>query len=373
MALYFTISILVAVVMFCINVTIFSKYKILRRDSIFIITLASIVIAILFPLILNGFINASTSTGFNFALITSIITSIALVVVFSAIVAYWEYISEKGKKILNWDIGIFIKQLQKLGYLKKVKISENSGLIVRKHDESSKEERCISGEINENGAIEELESYNFDFNEDYLGEEILNEFLQLENEYESENTNIDEQSLDSFLDSDYYQDDSVSLGIEEMEQSDYKFLEDSINTAIDEIIKSSLDELGINYESCGNDISNNWDELIAAHKEEAIEDNQVMDSKKREAKFEKSIDEIIDEGFKLKEQGDYEGAIINFLYALDNHLPDDVALWVLLDICVMYKQLGQVELAKEVLENYVTEYGIVMDEALKYEIETNLQ
>ncbi|HOQ00173.1 MAG TPA: hypothetical protein PK604_04945 [Acetivibrio clariflavus] len=88
---------------------------------------------------------------------------------------------------------------------------------------------------------------------------------------------------------------------------------------------------------------------------------------------EEYLSEKINEGFRLKAQGDYEGAIINFLYALDTYPPDDVAYWILLDICVMYKQLGQIELAKEVLDDYAKEYGIVMDERLRYEIELNLQ
>lgn len=423
MALYLTVSVLVAVVTFCVNIVIFSKNKILRKDSIFIISLASIVIIVFFPLILNGFIIAGTSTGFYFALIASVITSLALIVVFSGIVSYREYIKEKGQKISTGDNGFFVKWLSNIGSSEKTVSSEDAGIIRVREGEafrggsnitarivdtkmnintigvennnngillsdnnsstqkSSKgDENCPSSmdnlsvgiSIDEEELLKELESYSFEFNDDCFGEEISDESIQFKNE----NINIDEHMEESFFDSDTYSKDFDNLDLEEViNRSDYEFLDDTIDELINEIFLSDLDGMDTNYESHDTDISNNWnwDELIAAQKEESFEDSQVADGKTCEVMSDKSLYEIIDEGFKMKEQGDYEGAIINFLYALDNHPPQDVALWMLLDICVMYKQLGQVELAKKVLDNYVTEYGISMDEALKYEIELNLQ
>ncbi|MEN2774688.1 hypothetical protein ABCY62_06480 [Acetivibrio clariflavus] len=419
MALYLIISLSIAVVMFCINVAIFSKYKILRKDSIFIISLASIAISVLFPMILNGFAAAATSAGFHLALVTSVITSIALIVVFSGIIAYWEYIKEKGNKLLGFNIDIFTKWLRKSVLINKVKNSKYYKLVFSKKNVFSKENRHEMGKnvdtgknidtigvesfddvlisdsdisiqkskkasenflwntdnpiadgcINEDDTIKELDS--FVCNEDCLDDENLMEFLRFENEYG--NVNIDEKSTESYLDSDC-QNDSIILELEELiNQSDFGSIEDSISSEINEIVASIRDEICINSDSGGNDISNNWDELILGQREEDFEGDQRMIGKKGGNELKKSLAEIIDEGFKLKEQGDYEGAIINFLYALDSHPPDDVAHWILLDICVMYKQLGQVELAKEVLDNYVKEYGIIMDEGLKYEIELNLR
>lgn len=82
--------------------------------------------------------------------------------------------------------------------------------------------------------------------------------------------------------------------------------------------------------------------------------------------------DCIDEAFKLKEAGDREGAILNYLYALDQQPDDDMVFWLILDICVLYKELGQVELAKDILEGYVDKYGHVMEEAVRIEIEKNL-
>ncbi|MFZ5990029.1 MAG: hypothetical protein ACOYWZ_23275 [Bacillota bacterium] len=84
------------------------------------------------------------------------------------------------------------------------------------------------------------------------------------------------------------------------------------------------------------------------------------------------IIDCIDEAFRLKESGDPEGAILNYFYALDKQPENDIVFWLILDICVLYKELGQVELAKDILESYVSEYGDVMDEAVRFEIERNL-
>ena len=55
--------------------------------------------------------------------------------------------------------------------------------------------------------------------------------------------------------------------------------------------------------------------------------------------------------------------------ALSKEGKKEVVFLIILDICVMYKELGQVELAKEILEGYVTNYGSVMDISVKTEIE----
>lgn len=86
----------------------------------------------------------------------------------------------------------------------------------------------------------------------------------------------------------------------------------------------------------------------------------------------KGLDECIDEAFRLKEAEDREGAILNYLYALDHNPEDDMVFWLVLDICVLYKELGQVELARDILVNYVDKYKDVMDESVRLEIERNL-
>ncbi|MCR4435270.1 MAG: hypothetical protein QHH06_08020 [Clostridiales bacterium] len=87
---------------------------------------------------------------------------------------------------------------------------------------------------------------------------------------------------------------------------------------------------------------------------------------------EMDIEGYIDEAFRLKQEGDFEGAILYYMYALDMKPEDGLAFWIVLDLCVLYKNLGQVELAKDILESYRNVYSNMMDETIKVEIEKNL-
>ncbi len=85
-----------------------------------------------------------------------------------------------------------------------------------------------------------------------------------------------------------------------------------------------------------------------------------------------SIEECIGEAFKLKETDDAEGAILYFMDALDKKPRRDLTFWIVLDICVLYKNLGQVELAYDILNSYHDAFGDLMDASVKEEIESNL-
>lgn len=85
-----------------------------------------------------------------------------------------------------------------------------------------------------------------------------------------------------------------------------------------------------------------------------------------------NINDYIEEAFRLKGTGDLEGAILHYMYALDKGLENEAVFWVILDMCVLYKELGQAEMARDILESYVESYGSVMDAAIKAEIERNL-
>ncbi len=85
-----------------------------------------------------------------------------------------------------------------------------------------------------------------------------------------------------------------------------------------------------------------------------------------------TIEECIEEAFRLREERDSEGAIIYCMYALDKKPPKALTFWIVLDICVMYKALGQHELALDILNSYYDIYGEIMDESIKEEIVKNL-
>lgn len=85
-----------------------------------------------------------------------------------------------------------------------------------------------------------------------------------------------------------------------------------------------------------------------------------------------TIEDCINEAFRLKGAGDFESAILHHMYALDRKPNKELTFWIILDICVMYKSLGQQELALDILNSYYETYGDTMDIAVKEEIRKNL-
>lgn len=85
-----------------------------------------------------------------------------------------------------------------------------------------------------------------------------------------------------------------------------------------------------------------------------------------------TIEECIEEAFRLKELGDAEGSILYFMNALDRKPQKELTFWIILEICIMYKSLGQQKLALDILNSYYDIYSGVMDDAVRAEIERNL-
>jgi hypothetical protein len=85
-----------------------------------------------------------------------------------------------------------------------------------------------------------------------------------------------------------------------------------------------------------------------------------------------TIEECIDEAYRLRELGDLEGSIIYYMYALDKNPQKDLTFWIILDICVMYKSLGQQSLALDILNSYYDIYGDTMGNDIREEIQRNL-
>jgi tetratricopeptide (TPR) repeat protein len=106
------------------------------------------------------------------------------------------------------------------------------------------------------------------------------------------------------------------------------------------------------------------------------EETRLFEQTKEETRshdlMELNINECIDEAFRLKEQGDFEGAILYYMYALDKNPDKGLTFWIVLDVCTMYKFLGQVELSRGILEEYLRNYSEIMDKSLIAEIKKNL-
>jgi hypothetical protein len=85
-----------------------------------------------------------------------------------------------------------------------------------------------------------------------------------------------------------------------------------------------------------------------------------------------TIEECINEAYRLREAGDAEGSVLYYMYALDRKPHKELAFWIVLDICVLYKSLGQQDLALEILNGYYDIYGDEMDTSVKETIVRNL-
>lgn len=148
-----------------------------------------------------------------------------------------------------------------------------------------------------------------------------------------------------------------------------------------EIYSSHIAENGIkdeNIEETAPEGENNLEKSVDSEKNidkmgiETISDEKVPEEDGLKAAENLSVSECVDEAFRLKELGDLEGAILYYMYALDKNPGKDLVFWVVLDICVLYKSLGQIALAQELLSSYVESYSGVMDASIKEEIERNL-
>jgi len=85
-----------------------------------------------------------------------------------------------------------------------------------------------------------------------------------------------------------------------------------------------------------------------------------------------SIDEAIDQAFFLKQEGRELEAASLFINALDMKPDTEVAFWIVLDICVIYKNFGQSELAADILQSYMNEYNDLMSDEVKEQIMQSL-
>jgi hypothetical protein len=110
--------------------------------------------------------------------------------------------------------------------------------------------------------------------------------------------------------------------------------------------------------------------------EKSVDSNEIIDKMGIENNNQDggsmTIEECIDEAYRLREAGDAEGAILYYMYALDKQPQKDLTFWIILDICVLYKSLGQQDLALDILNGYYDIYGDEMDSSVKEEIIRNL-
>jgi len=81
-----------------------------------------------------------------------------------------------------------------------------------------------------------------------------------------------------------------------------------------------------------------------------------------------SIDEVLDQAFLLKQEGRELEAASLYINALNMKPDTEVTFWIVLDICVIYRNFGQSELAADILKAYINEYDDLMSNDVKEQI-----
>lgn len=438
MILYTVVAVVVACVVFFVNLLFLCRIGLLNKKTIFNIFVFSVIISITFPMALSGFMKISTSSNFVLSLFTSIIVALVLIMFASLVISGMS----EDRRIVEpgefWSFGNVLVNLKKIQNLKGVIIGGGSKIINFEGNTSLKEGKNIlekSVDTDKNTDTMGIETFNnkslfsddllaiqsvnntigcgsedtdnpdmasdfgssdstgdnevngvfddYEVFEDYFEEEVLIEYLQVESKYGSENDQVVEN-----IEVDEVSPVNDKEEAENNLQEDLsKLIEDAYLDSSSDIVSNEIDsgneEQQIGEESeaimadftCNDEVDNTEEvlELVAAHMDEPGVEAKVADIEVPQPLIPKTIDEIIEEAFILKEKEDFEGAILSYYYALENKPEDDVVFWIVLDICVLYKQLGQVELAREVLSSYISEYGEFMDHTVRHEIEKNLQ
>ncbi|MHB8062922.1 MAG: hypothetical protein ACYDG2_09860 [Ruminiclostridium sp.] len=77
---------------------------------------------------------------------------------------------------------------------------------------------------------------------------------------------------------------------------------------------------------------------------------------------------LVLKALESKDAGRKEDAIECYIEALQYEPNNEMLFWIVLDICALYKQLGLSELAKNILEGLVSQYGAAIQPEVKMEI-----
>lgn len=158
----------------------------------------------------------------------------------------------------------------------------------------------------------------------------------------------------------------TSADIDEYTQPTENNLEKSVDSA-ENIDKMRLETLQQDDSTPDGNLPQN-EEYLAIDTTEG--ENAAVQA--ADAAGELGLEGCVDEAFRLKGQGDCEGAILYFMYALDRKPDRELAFWIVLDICVLYKSIGQVDFARDMLSTYFNTYHGFMDDQVRNEIESNL-
>ena len=342
---------------------IFHRLKLFNFRTAAAITLASLVTALVMPGVLS-LIYSSGNSGQDPSMhailaIVSILIYIVLVLILSAAIAFLLpkiKTRQKAEALAGTGAGTADAAASVPQDMGQAEIAETVPSPVQESDAAAAE-TAASSEESETQSAPTLEP-DTAFAPDMAFAQLLDPETQASPAFAQDTPIAPEDGADPLDENNMDGDWDMRAGDNYIEEIYLKFVgrndEDSSATANNEInegFEENSDEKSV-------DSTENIDKM-------GIENN-IQDSGSM------TIEECIDEAFRLREAGDTEGSILYFMYALDRKPPKELTFWIILDICVMYKSLGQQDLALDILNGYYDIYGDEMYSSVKEEIVRNL-
>ncbi len=132
-------------------------------------------------------------------------------------------------------------------------------------------------------------------------------------------------------------------------------------------------------QSQANEVHESGQNLFAAVIEEEVGDKEFkgqQDDIKNQGKSigddgSLTIEQCIDKAFESKSKGLLLEAVESYIEALDKRPEDQLILWIVVDICSLYKQMGQDNLAKEMMQSYLETFGHTLSAQGREELTKN--
>ncbi len=174
-----------------------------------------------------------------------------------------------------------------------------------------------------------------------------------------------------------------SDGIPEKPSEHVEMLDDSTGETLHES-GDLIDEIGRgdyeNLELPQNEHAVHGEALAAseAQNEEAAvvaqeQDHELVFLQETAVETELSAGSLVMKAFESKDRGRRDTAVEYYLKALEQRPDREMIFWIVLDVCTLYKQLGLMELARNILEGMVDKYGTIIQPEIKEEIIKNLK
>jgi len=84
-----------------------------------------------------------------------------------------------------------------------------------------------------------------------------------------------------------------------------------------------------------------------------------------------TVEQCIDSAFAAKTEGKYVEAIEYYIQALEKKPEEQLILWIIIDVCSLYRELGQESLAKEMIQSYIETAGNSISQEIKDDLTKN--